>query len=275
MMNFLKSFFSVIKPLESKLFESLKANLEPRAKEILDSQIKKINLVQRHAGGKEVCLYFMSNGKPFFDESIRFPYAVTKAKLATIEFSFNDKSDEFTVDFWLVNGFIFSLIFNKSPQRMLNRIDMTVSRVNILVNPLAKISGGEISNFDTTQRCPKEWTSKFAISGSRNPLSSEEKDNVLRSLKTSFPSEYLDLVRYSDGCETKDFIVYGLREISEIVFPDANYLGIVEFKGKGMLGIKRYTQSGDIYYFNYQQDEKVESVGKSLFSVIEKISKQS
>jgi len=78
-----------------------------------------VNLVQRLDGAREVNCYEMQAGKPHFDESTRLIESTGEYALA--KFAFESSRDErFSGQIWLVNGFFFSLEFDKATEHVID-----------------------------------------------------------------------------------------------------------------------------------------------------------
>jgi len=133
----LNSLIPPLKDYEKVLFDNLINKLASKAGSQLAKQIESINYVQRHANKKEVTLYTIKNNKPFFNEKYQFFLNLPEVKLASIIFKDSVESENFHADFWLVNGYIFSIEFDKSPSKIKNS-NIDIKTIQVFVDPMKK-----------------------------------------------------------------------------------------------------------------------------------------
>ena len=132
----LNKFISPLRQYESALIDALAEKLNSEASSLLLEQIKRVNYIQRHDDQKEVNLYCIKYGKPFFHKKFRFPLKQSEIKLASIIFEVTAISKTFHADVWLVNGYLFSIEFNRCPKKIKNN-NIEIKKIIIAINPMA------------------------------------------------------------------------------------------------------------------------------------------
>ena len=122
------------------MFSHLQEILPEDIAEKIKGQLGNINLVQRLMKAKEVNLYCIRKGVNYRDDSLKIPYFDESELLAYIIFEF--KGIKYKVKFYTVNGFLFSLVFNKSPKKILHYqlIKIIASKVVFNFNGLERSS---------------------------------------------------------------------------------------------------------------------------------------
>jgi hypothetical protein len=83
----------------------------------------------------------MRNGRPTFDDSLRFPDAADEALLASVTLTELGKRTKLKADIWLAKGRLFSLVFNKPPKQFftganLKSVEPNISSVKIWFEPM-------------------------------------------------------------------------------------------------------------------------------------------
>lgn len=96
---------------ESKVLSAMSDVLSPVEMERLRERVKRINLVQRLDGGREVNAFAMRKGKPVLDEDTRLDSSTGEKELAkiTIEGAAGTAN---SARVWLVDGNFFSIEFD-------------------------------------------------------------------------------------------------------------------------------------------------------------------
>lgn len=259
-----------LKPLEKKLLDVLVAHLSSEAQAVLATQIGQVNLVQRHAGDKEVNLYHMERGKPAWDNVRLFPNASTETKLARISFAAADKSKPLRVEFWLVHGTLFSLQFTQSP-RGIDPERIEIKDVKVLADPMVPVVAEPrgLIEPDTLRDWPGEWATKWQLTDLREPLSEPQRRQVLEQLDAKLPADYLELVTQTEGLAFDECVVYGLSEVRSVVLPAQNYYILAELADRGTLAVKEGQSDGKIYFVDYEGQE--EEMGTSFRAAVERL----
>jgi hypothetical protein len=103
----------------------------------LRQQIDTINKVHRLVSGKEVNLYRMRGGRPDFDDALRLTGVNDEALLATVWLKHpGGLASALKLEIWLVDGQLFSLIYDKPPDaffvgRRLNSVQPVIVDMRI------------------------------------------------------------------------------------------------------------------------------------------------
>ncbi len=259
-----------LRPLERKLIDALTERLAPAARDVLAEQIGLVNLVQRHVNDKEVNLYQMRRGKATVEGMPRFPLVAPEAKLASITYSIPGQPRPSRVDFWLVNGHLFSLQFSESPIRV-DADRAEVQDVQVLIDPMAPAEAVAPRSLDPA--CLRgwlaDWVKRWRVTDVRAPASPEERHRRLRQIDSTLPSDYLELVSQIDGLRIEGCSVYGLAELREVAMPDATYYILAEMADRGVLAARQGHSDGTLHFFAYDRDGV--AVGSSLRAAVEEL----
>ncbi|HWQ91721.1 MAG TPA: hypothetical protein VN673_08620 [Clostridia bacterium] len=214
--------------VESRVISAVSGKLPPAAKQLFDAQMDRVNRIQRFSSGKEANFYTLKRGKPSLEERFLFPLR-TETLLATVHLNLDQDKKPLRADVWLVNGHVFSVDFNKIPGNP-SEEEIHVAKVEILRDAMIAASAG--SAFETKRR-----------------------EEVLATIRSKLPDEYLQLVGEGQGVTVNDWAVSGIQGIRKVVQRDANYYLLAEKEGMGAIGIKEDESSGQIYYLDYGDDQ--------------------
>lgn len=226
---------------EKQVLTAVSTKLTPTAGRLFNEQLEQINLVQRLADGKEVNLYAMRRGKPFIEDRFLFPLR-SEAKLATVEMDAGDGQKAFKVEVWLANGHVFSIGFNKPPQKFLEQ-GANVTKVEILRDPMMPASDEDV-------------------------VDAKRREEVLKTIQSKLPDEYLQWVGDGKEVSFNEWTIYGVPKIRKIPQRDGNYYLLAEREGMGAVGIKEDETSGQLYYLDYG-DDRGEKISLGLKSFLE------
>jgi hypothetical protein len=219
-------------PLEKALLSDMLARLPNAAKDLFASQISAINLVQRHAEHRELCCYSMRNRKVFRDPATRFPATDTELKFATTRFSTALASGTWTVDFILVEGYFFSMVFDRSPMEIQNSPEILVQDAIIRRDPMLRAEDRSAEYY-------------------------------LRRINAKLPDDYLSLAQQAPSTTILSCAILPLSQVYEIVLSDSSYYVLAEVDGKGVLAVQEASASGLVYYLPYSGPEAI-VIGTSL-----------
>lgn len=224
---------------EKQVLTAVSAKLTPTAGRLFNEQLDQVNLIQRQADGKEVNLYAMRQGKPFIEDRFLFPLR-SEAQLATVEMDASNGQKAFRAEVWLANGHVFSIGFNKPPQKFLEQ-GVNVTKVEILRDPMMPESDEDV-------------------------VDAKRREEVLKAIQSKLPAEYLQWVGEGMEVSFNKWTIYGLPKIRKIPQRDGNYYLLAEREGMGAVGVKEDETTGQLYYLDYGDDrgEKI-SVGLKPF----------
>lgn len=242
----------VIKPLERRLLESLASRLELEARRILHSQIASINMVQRHTDCKELCFYRMKWGKPTANPRQAFPLNADEIKLASATFTVPDCSTTFQVDFWLVQGFLFSMTFDQSPKTYLKAETVQIERLDVHHDPMQAIPGIEKRKSEVhLSGWLADWNSQHPLSNLSAPLAPQDRERICNGIPAVLPKDYLDLVSQTEGATIGPCTIYGLYAIRQVVLSDATYFILAETQNVGAIAVKHSATNAVLYICDY------------------------
>src|SRR5205807_710859 len=114
----------------------LEDKLAPPARSLLQRQLANVNLVQRHSAWREVCCYHLERGKPVHDHELEFPANARELRIATMRFAPIQFPGYWSVDFVLVYGYLFSIVFDPSPKPIRRCTEIQVSDIRLLHDPM-------------------------------------------------------------------------------------------------------------------------------------------
>jgi len=268
---FLNWLLPPLSSLERKLINELANHLSAPAKALLLAQMKRVNFVQRHVNHKEVNLYFIKNGKVFFDEKIRFPETQSEIKLGSISFDAPAPGVQksFQVNFWLVRGWLFSMEFNQSPKDA--RADkVVIKEVKILIDPIAPTRKAleKPIKMSFLTNWLADWAGKWHVSLLKRPLPDAEREMIVKQLDAKLPEDYLELVSQTEGMKINSCLIYGLSEIRDLILPKENYYVLAEISGTGVLAVRKERFDSEIYFLNYEDGHEI-SLGVSFRLAVE------
>lgn len=257
-------------PFETRIIEEVRSRLGAEASVRLQSQVEKINKLQRLANGKEVNLYHMLHGKPAFDDNLRFPDASDEALLASASLICSEKPTKLKVELWLAKGRLFSLVYNKPPKQFFADADLKSVRpeivdVKIWFDPMHPHPTRVDKPIDSSTLTGwlREWRSKGRVTDLRKPLLSAEREALLGRIDAQLPPDYLELAAQTDGAKLMTCTVHGVAGIRKIVWPEKNFYILAEIEGHGALAVQEGSQDAMLYFLDYE-DNEARPVGKSF-----------
>jgi hypothetical protein len=225
-LNTIKNWFSLYRPYEKAILDSLVINCPECTKSILLKQLDCINKVQRHADGREVNLYCMKHGRVHFDNSLRFPNDSSELLFAIANINSTIQKQSIQTEIWLANGRIFSLIFDRSPKNL--PADFVVNNIKFLANPMRSIFENEEKSLNRT--------------------------DFFNQLIKNLPQEYLSMMDNPNLSLDNDWKLYNIQEIRKIAMPDKNYYVIAEKSGHGVIAIPEDNRLKQLFYLDYENE---------------------
>ncbi|MDR2152653.1 MAG: SMI1/KNR4 family protein [Helicobacteraceae bacterium] len=265
MPNIIKNIFghkSHFYPYETELLNKVKSLLNKEAQNLFQRQIDMVNKVQRLSNNKEVNLYRMRFGKPTFDDSIRFPNLIKEAILAKACF-IGESGKAVKIKIWLVQGYIFSLTFDRAPKILcatsaLKDILPTIKDVKIITDPMNENKSHNKIEIDIPRIEIKDIVAK-----AYKFLLPTEIQSALDVIDAKLPNDYIDLIYKTNGANGKGFLIYGIKEIREIIFDSRSYYILAEFEGFGIIAVEGESNNGELYLLQYEI-ENIKPLGISF-----------
>lgn len=266
-------------PFENRILQEVQSRLGDESRTQFERQIRVINKVQRLADGKEVNLYQMRQGKPAFDDSLRFPSAADEELLATVTLSVANSGGKLKAEVWLAKGRLFSLAFNKPPKQFfagsnLKAVQAEITDVRIWFDPMYPhpVDVNKSGDASMLTGWLREWWSKGYVADLHAPLSPSERATYLARIDAQLPSDYLKLVAQTEGVRLMTLMVSGVAGIRQVVWPETNYYIIAEMEGLGALTVKDGEQSGELYLLHYE-DNVARSMGTTFHKAVAELLK--
>ena len=243
--------------IELALLDRLRGALSSHSGEIFRRQVESVDHVRRMADSREVLCYRRSKKR---QAAPLAPFAAKRAELkfATIHFSVGRQSQEWTTDFYLVQGFFFSMVFTPSPRSIRNIKELQIEKVEILVDPsnaiaaraepVRPISRSSIKLPGWIEQLEPEFTVRDLF----EPQPTEVRGRFLEEISGVLPEDYLRLIETTEGLVVKNISILGLSQTYEIVMPDWNYYIVAEAHDAGVLAVKAHSNEPELYFLNYQ-----------------------
>jgi hypothetical protein len=244
----------VLTPLEQRLLSELEQRLDPSSARLLTAQVKQFNLAQRHANGRETCLYAMSGGRPHRDPSISFPATEREHSLATVQFEIPGEGS-FRAEFYLVDGFLFSIEFTPGATRISEREDIAVKHVQLEIPPRRREAPIEREQQRATAAAAwldeAPWSSK--VTSRRPPLAPSGNERVAE-IKARLPEDYLAAVHVSNGFGVGNVTVLPLEDVYDIVLEDASYYVLATVSDWGVIAVQKHSSDAKVYLLPFDGD---------------------
>lgn len=264
----MQSHTSIFTPLERTLLGELRSRLRFEAAELFAQQLERINWVQRDADSREVCYYSLKKGAVHHDPRIQFPANVQELKLATMNFISPRHEKTWTANFFLVQGYFFSVVFDRNPQEIEDCDTLRIEQVQVHCDPmLVGLQDVETRRAMIPPQFPN-WVGLLSgqVSEVYEPLEKGEKEVLLRHFGDRFPTDYLDLVECCEGLSVGNWSIFGLSQVYDIVLPEGDYYVLAELHGCGVLAVD--PRDGSLYYWDYGGSNPV-PMGRSLFAALD------
>jgi hypothetical protein len=232
-----------LRPYEESVLDAWRKELSPEGNALLSAQLKHLVSYQRQAR-EMLCFFPLDHKAPYppLPEHTLFPCRLD-CTAAVVHLAGSDRRGvrhKVRAEVGLYKGEITLIEFNQPPSKRLVR-DVEVMKVEILRDPMIPVSEETMSD---AQRC----------------------EEVLKSIHSKLPDEYLQLVGESKGISLNEWAVCAVKDIHKIPQRDGNYYVLAVKEGMGFVGVKEDESSGRLYYLNYDDHlgEKI-SVGLRKF----------
>lgn len=253
-----RSVSKIFNPLERRLLTELQQCLQPKYSDLLTKQLKGINLIQRHINSREICCYTIKNGKVLNNPEYHIPTDKLEYKFASIEFLAPVNDKKWRADFFLVRGYFFSIHINPSPIEISNSDKIIIVSATDLFESeesrseiVTELNEGDSFLFP-------EWLRVF--SGHVNtdinaceaslPINDVGRNKILSEIDVNLPIDYLELTKICDGLVIGEWVIYGLKDIYEVILDEGNYIVLAERAGRGVI------VANHIKYYYYDYDSR-------------------
>ncbi|MBF0474982.1 MAG: hypothetical protein HQK59_03960 [Deltaproteobacteria bacterium] len=245
---------------EKRVIDEVALHLPDEAQKRLSNQINQINKIQRFSDGKEVNLYPIRYGRPAFDESLSFPDKRSGALLASVKLVHPAKTSKLKAEVWLASGHIFSIVFDKSPQKFftdldLNAMDAEIVDVRVWFNPMQPWHTSEpLEDTKTLSGWLSVLNQHERIKDTQRPLSEESRNVLIETIDSQLPADYLDAIKQTEGFTVDNCRVFGISEIRKVTLPAQDYYIIAEVERKAGFVLTVGERSSELSWLEYEDD---------------------
>jgi hypothetical protein len=272
--NWILGYDRELYKFELELLEAIRIRLSPDSQATFQAQIDSINRVYRLTKGREVNLYAMKFGRVQFDDKLRFVGTRNEVLLANAILTGSKNGKSMKTEFWLVEGRLFSIVFEKSPQeffgtRDLREVYARISNVRILLDPSLpqpSIPRDPLFTPNLSGQLLKLQQSGYVMAF-RPPLGEEERNHYLSQIDAAFPKDYIALIMRTEGIKFANCAINGISEVRKITLLEGDYYVLAEGEEIDILAIKAGSEDRKIYQFDLEDNEQ-KSVGCFFDSAI-------
>lgn len=260
---------ALLHPFEQAAIADVAGRLGAPGAKLL-AQAGAVNEVQRLGTGKEVNLYTLRNGKPAFDDALRFTGLDDDVLLATVMLAASGGARaQLKLELWLANGRLFSLVYDKPPAKVLgadlDRAAVSIEDVCVWIDPgrpdAAPAAGGAgLSGWVA------EWRQQGRLTNLRPPLASRQREQLLRTIGARLPADYLEFVAQADGADAGAVRIHGPRAIREVAADRANFYILAEDAHRG-LAVPVGSDTADLVSLDFENDRQ-EPAGRLFQSAL-------
>jgi hypothetical protein len=254
----LKVIFPPFTKLEQTLLEILVDSFSGEAKQILEAQIRGVNVVQRHRESKHVVLFRMRGFHVYRNPKISFPAGEDEVRFATIDFTHDGR--RYKAQFWITRGFFSVIDFNTSPVKIADETVLRDVAIKILRDPLSipaqPPSERVISITDLTGPL-KEMLLGCKANKVFSPLRENEREGWLAESAMKLPDDLDQLLARIDGFETQDCEFLGTKRLREIESAGKDFIIVAEHSRKGAMAFQRGDPERGYFLLDYEGGDPV------------------
>ena len=232
-----------LRPYEEVVLDAWRNKLSPEGNTLLTGQLTHLVSYQRQAGDMMLC-FFPLGRHPFppLSERMLFPCRLDCAA-ALVHLTGADKQgvrDKIRAEISLCSGKLTFIEFNLPPSKKLVH-DVEVTKVEMLRDPMIPASVETVSD-------------------------AQLREDILKTIYSKLPGEYLQLVGESKGVSINGWRVHAVQDILKHPKRDGSYYLLAEKEGM-TIGVKEDEFSGQVYYFDYDDDrgEKITAGLRKFF----------
>lgn len=238
---------------ERALVHAMIEALPEEIQQVMREQVALINLVQRHAGSREVNMYHLRNGQPAPEEVPSVRGLPAEHRLARIRFRAGLEGPS-RVDLFLVEGRLFSMEFDSTLKR-----DSKAEQIEVVsVDVFLQVPPRERVPAEPTRAQEPEWLKVIAATHAnlrcRAPMEPQQLEEQLRTAPAGLPREYLQLLRYCDGLQVGEIEVFGVSQLRRIPLGkdwSRTFWAFAEKPAVAALGIVEGGHSGQLFRADY------------------------
>ena len=90
---------------------------------------------------------------------------------------------------------------------------------------------------------------------------------LIKQIESVLPNEYLDLLKISNGLQSKELEIYSSKDIFKFCDKLDDYYAIIDIKSVGTVCVKEFEKNSKIYFVSYEGYELIE-LTEGLFNFI-------
>ena len=190
-----------------------------------------------------------------------------ESKLATIEFIVNNV--KYSVEYNNYDGRIWGWKIRPNPKKIKNvsELEIISTKINNDPNTFAQISikKEKFKKIPEFENKLKEITETKEIISAYKPLNSKLLKTLSNTINSKLPTEYVNIIKQTEGLEFNDFKILGISEIQRTNLDDGNYYHLVEFDD-GVIAVKEEENNGTIYFCHFS--DQIDNLGTNFIKIL-------
>jgi len=233
----------------------------------LEQQVASVNKVQRLWRGKEVNLYTKHHGVVARHPETRFENQSMEVLLATVQLSGRGSTcGVWRAEVWLVEGYLFQIMFDHVPPR--SRCHLDIHKVTVWIDPTVPAKGDSHKQRHEPLSLP-DWIAARRVTDATPPLAGNVRLQWLERIDAALPADYLELTQAANGLTVDGWRVHGPTEVREVAGIPDNYYVLAEEPASGIVVVRRGGDRG--LYLLGNENDSPQSVGLSLRDALDRI----
>ena len=244
-----KGFTDLEKNLLSELYELFDSEIQTKLKAQIEYFEPKRKWRQYWEKSMSMELY-VDNENPLSD-NLRYKRK-DESKLATIRFQANH--EKYHIEFDNYDGRIWGWKIRPNPKSVMKvtSIIVTSKKVNNDPNSFAQntFNKEKLKSFPKFDGLLGELNNIQSITQVFKPIGAEFLKEYIKRIDSKLPTEYIDIIKQSEGVDFGDYSLLGISEIYSTGLDDGNYYHLAEFDD-GVITVKEKDKSGTVYYCHY------------------------
>lgn len=245
-----------LRSYETAVVSAVESKMPPDGRHLLRKQIDSVNLVQRLCHGKEVDLYRMRKGRAVRATEVAFPNRCDEGHLARVRFQLFSGVPRFiTADVWLVAGVMFSITFDTRPKQMLRK-QWAVDRCELLLDVMSpeERSANQTEGDMGDDAVLRAFFGHTQLCDVRSPASNVAQKRFIDAWGSILPSDYIQLLRYSDGFVLNNWEFLGTMARIVVAEPD-NLLVLAQHPWDGVLCVLQGRETAVVYRVDLESNQ--------------------
>lgn len=254
-------------PVELRMINAVNAALPPDQCNLLVQQVAQVNKIYRDELQKEVSLYHRSFSRFGFDPSIEFKNREDEMILAVVKLSRKNDKKRLKVEFWVVGGHLFQIVYRSSPTKFFG-----VAKLDQIIPEKIEVeicSDPQVDRWDGVVRQPvvsqsidriRQLIGSNDVDDLKEPYEDKIVQRELDRYNADFPETYAQMLRYCDGCRVGEVKIKGIRATWTVDTENGKFQILAERESVGLIAVKVVAVDGEIYFIDVI-DDKIEKMG--------------